>query len=158
MICYCRLVGGAGSVIGRGCRAGRREDGFALLSVLIALALLSTVGVALTAFGTIEYQTALNHRSATRSLLLADAGATHALALLRGPLSGYEYSWGVAIDPITGNIWAINYDDDPLLQIHYIPTPGTSLLLVAGHAGIIRPLTRPIKTVRVRRHERVLRP
>ncbi len=68
------------------------ESGFALVSVLVALALLTTIGVALTGMGTVEYRTALNHRSATRALLMADAGATHALALMRSQLSGYTYS------------------------------------------------------------------
>ena len=131
MICYCRLVGGAGSVIDPGCRAGRREDGFALLSVLIALALLATVGVALTAFGTIEYQTALNHRSATRSLLLADAGATHALALIRGPLSGYQYS-----DILEGSDGFFSTADDGVLDGYSLNAfdalPDTGMLMSDG--------------------------
>ncbi len=68
------------------------ESGFALVSVLVALALLTTIGVAVTGIGTVEYRTSLNHRSATRALLMADAGATHALALMRSQLSGYTYS------------------------------------------------------------------
>ncbi|MEE8520260.1 MAG: hypothetical protein V3S83_02800 [Gemmatimonadota bacterium] len=86
-----------------------QDRGFALVAVLIALALLATIGLALSVAGSVEYQTAVNHRSATRALLLADAGATHALALARGPLSEYEYGnilrgsddlWGSADDGI----------------------------------------------------------
>ena len=83
---------GVKSLAGSRSRNVARESGFALVAVLIALALLTTIGLALTSMGTVEYQTALNHRSATRALLLADAGATHALALMRGSLSDYEYS------------------------------------------------------------------
>ncbi len=67
------------------------ESGVALIAVLLAMALLTVIGAALTAVGVVEYRSSLNHRSATRALLLADAGATHALALMRGPLSGYSY-------------------------------------------------------------------
>ncbi|UCC74730.1 MAG: hypothetical protein JSV86_09320 [Gemmatimonadota bacterium] len=68
------------------------ESGMALLAVLLAMALLTAIGAALTAVGIVEFRAAKNHRSASRALLLADAGATHALALMRGPLSGYTYS------------------------------------------------------------------
>ncbi len=67
------------------------ESGVALIAVLLAMALLTAIGAALTAVGIVEFRTSMNHRSATRALLLADAGATHALALLRGPLNSYEY-------------------------------------------------------------------
>lgn len=67
------------------------ESGIALIAVLLAMALLTAIGAALTAVGIVEYRTSMNHRSATRALLLADAGATHALALLRGPLNSTTY-------------------------------------------------------------------
>ncbi|HSG82272.1 MAG TPA: hypothetical protein VLC48_08485, partial [Gemmatimonadota bacterium] len=68
------------------------DSGFALLAVLLAMGLLTAIGAALTAVGIVEYRTSHNHRSATRALLLADGGATHALALMRGPLAGYSYT------------------------------------------------------------------
>lgn len=68
------------------------ESGMALIAVLLSLALLTVVGTALAAIGVVEFRTSVNHRSSTRALLLADAGATHALALTRGPLAGYSYS------------------------------------------------------------------
>jgi hypothetical protein len=68
------------------------QRGIALVAVLLALGLLTVIGAALAAIGTIEYRASRNHRSATRALLLADAGGVHALALMRGPLSHLSYS------------------------------------------------------------------
>ena len=68
------------------------ESGIAFLAVLLAMALITVIGAALTAIGIVEYRTSINHRSATRALLLADAGGAHALALMRGPLSRFSYS------------------------------------------------------------------
>jgi hypothetical protein len=31
--------------------------------------------------------------------------------------TSYQYVWGLAIDPVTGNIWAIAFDDRPFMQI-----------------------------------------
>ncbi len=73
-------------------RAASSQSGIALLTVLLAMALLMAIGAALTAIGIVEFRTSLNHRSATRALLLADAGANHALALMRGQLSVYTYN------------------------------------------------------------------
>ncbi|UCC48440.1 MAG: hypothetical protein JSV41_13420 [Gemmatimonadota bacterium] len=71
-------------------RAG--EQGFALVAVLLAMALLTAIGAALTMVGVVDFRTSINHRSATQALLLADAGATHVLALMRGPLASRSYS------------------------------------------------------------------
>ncbi len=73
-------------------RLRSNESGMALLTVLLAMGLLTALGAALTAVGIVEFRAAKNHRSASRALLLADAGATHALALMRGPLAGYSYT------------------------------------------------------------------
>ncbi len=90
-------------------RTRSQDSGFALVSTLLALALLTTVGVSLLAMGTVEVKSSANHRSATRALLLADAAASHALALMRGPLNGSSYSeillgadgvWGTADDGV----------------------------------------------------------
>ncbi|NIR46076.1 MAG: hypothetical protein GWN99_16740 [Gemmatimonadetes bacterium] len=89
----------------------RNETGLALLAVLLAMALLTAIGAALTAVGIVEYRTSLNHRSATRALLLADGGATHALGLMRGPLAGYTYT-----DIILGADRTPNTADDGLLD------------------------------------------
>lgn len=67
------------------------ESGIALLAVMLAMTLLTAIGVALSAVGIVEFRSSINHRSATRALLLADAGATHAQALMRGPLGTLEY-------------------------------------------------------------------
>ncbi len=72
-------------------RVRNDEAGLALVAVLLSMAMLAVVGAALAAMGVVEFRTSVNHRSATRALLLADAGATHALALVRGPLSAYTY-------------------------------------------------------------------
>ncbi len=89
-----------------------RDDrsGIALLTVLLAMALLTVIGAALAAIGIVEYRKSLNHRSATRALLLADAGASHVLGLMRGPLSHFTYS-----DVIRGDDRAPNTEDDGVL-------------------------------------------
>ena len=86
------------------------ESGLALIAVLLAMALLTAIGAALTAVGIVEYRTSVNHRSATRALLLADAGATHALALMRGSLAGYSYT-----DVLLGDDGMADTEDDGLL-------------------------------------------
>ena len=86
------------------------ESGIALLAVLLAMGLLTIVGAAVTAVGIVEYRTSSNHRSATRALLLADGGANHALALMRGPMAGYSYT-----DVLLGADGIADTDDDGLL-------------------------------------------
>ena len=86
------------------------DSGFAVVSVLLALALLTTVGVALNSVGIIELRTSFNHRASTRAVLLADAGATHALALMRGPLSSHSYT-----DLLLGADSIPNTEDDGVL-------------------------------------------
>jgi hypothetical protein len=83
----------------------------ALLAVLLAMALLTGIGAALTAVGVVEYRSSRNHRSATRALLLADAGATHALALMRGPLAAYSYT-----DVLLGSDGQPDTEDDGVLR------------------------------------------
>jgi len=73
-------------------RVRNDESGIALIAVLLAMALLTVIGAALTAIGIVEFRTAINHRSATRALLFADAGVNHALGLMRGPLAELSYS------------------------------------------------------------------
>jgi hypothetical protein len=90
--------------------ARRNESGLALIAVLLAMAMLAAIGAALAAVGVVEFRTSINHRSATRALLLADAGATHALALVRGPLSGYSYG-----DLLMGSDGKANSADDGYL-------------------------------------------
>jgi hypothetical protein len=87
-----------------------RDNGFALVAVLLAMALLTAIGAALTAVGVVEYRISINHRSATQALLLADAGATHALALMRGPLAEYSYS-----EVLLGTDGLADTEDDGLL-------------------------------------------
>jgi hypothetical protein len=81
-----------------------------LIAVLLGMALLTVIGAALTAIGIVELRTAINHRSATRALLLADAGVNHALALMRGPLSDFTYS-----DIVRGDDGAPGTADDGVL-------------------------------------------
>ena len=89
------------------------ESGIALIAVLLAMALLTGIGAGLTAAGVIEFRTSVNHRSATRALLLADAGAVHAQALLRGPLNAYTYT-----DMLVGADGVPDTDDDGVLAGH----------------------------------------
>lgn len=100
----------------------RKQAGFALVTVLVALALVTTIGVALTGMGVVQYRTSVNHRSATRAVLMADAGATHVLALMRGPLAGLEYSqilagddgiWDTADDGVLTGFGLSAYDEVP---------------------------------------------
>lgn len=88
----------------------RAENGVALVSVLLALALMTAVGAAVLAVGSVDFQTSTNHRSATRALMHADAGLTHALALLRGPLSREQYT-----DLLLGDDGMPDTDDDGIL-------------------------------------------
>ncbi len=88
-------------------RLRSNESGMALLAVLLAMGLLTALGAALTAVGVVEFRAARNHRSASRALLLADAGATHALALMRGPLASYSYT-----DVLVGADGMEDTDDD----------------------------------------------
>ena len=92
-------------------RTRSQDSGFALVSTLLALALLTTVGVSLLALGTVEVKSSANHRSATRALLLADAGATHAAALMRGLLSVHEYT-----DILVGDDGVAGTADDGVLD------------------------------------------
>jgi len=43
-----------------------------------------------------------------------------------------EQVWGLSIDPVTDNIWVINYDDDTFLQITAVPVPEPSSLAMFG--------------------------
>jgi hypothetical protein len=85
------------------------ESGIALLTVLLAMGLITAIGAALTAVGIVEYRASANHRSATRALMLADAGATHALALLHGDMATHSYT-----DVLLGEDGAADTDDDGL--------------------------------------------
>ncbi len=109
----------------------RSSSGFALISVLLALALLTTIGIAVTSVGTVEVQSSHNHRSATQALLLADAGATHGLALMRGPLSDYTYS-----DVLRGSDGVASTADDGILSGFGLSAsdaaPDTGILLGDG--------------------------
>jgi hypothetical protein len=112
-------------------RARESESGIALLTVLLAMALLTVIGAAITSVGIVEFRTSINHRSATRALLLADAGATHALALMRGELSEYTYSDlllgpdGVADTGDDGELIGYGLGDSDLL-------PDTGVMLGGG--------------------------
>lgn len=87
------------------------RSAIALVAVLLVMALLTGIGAGLTAAGVVEFRTSMNHRSATQALLLADAGATHAQALLRGPLSGYTYT-----DLLLGADGVPGTEDDGILD------------------------------------------
>jgi hypothetical protein len=92
-------------------RVRSSESGIALIAVLLGMALLTVIGAALTAIGIVEFRTAINHRSATRALLLADAGVNHALGLMRGPLSDFSYS-----EIVRGDDGAPSTGDDGVLS------------------------------------------
>lgn len=107
------------------------QSGMALLAVLLAMALLTALGAALTAVGIVEFRAAKNHRSAARALLLADAGATHALALMRGPMAVYSYS-----DVLIGADGVADTEDDGIFSGYALDAadalPDTGILLGDG--------------------------
>ena len=107
------------------------ESGMALITVLLAIALLTAVGTAVVSAGVVEFRTSLNHRSATQALLLADAGATHGLALLRGALGHYTYT-----DVLLGADGVPDTDDDGVLMGFGLAAsyelPDTGVLLAGG--------------------------
>ena len=55
-------------------------------------------------------------------------------------VSGYDDAWGLSIDPVTDNIWLINYNDDPLLQITAtataVPEPSSIAMFGIGALGL----------------------
>jgi hypothetical protein len=107
------------------------ESGIALLAVLLAMTLLTAIGVAISAVGIVELRSSINHRSATRALLLADAGATHAQALLRGPLAARTYS-----EVLLGDDGVGNTPDDGVYMGFGLPVteqiPDTGVMLEDG--------------------------
>ncbi len=107
------------------------KSGFALITVLLAMALLTGIGAGLTAVGVVEFRTSVNHRSATQALLLADAGAIHAQALLRGALGEYTYT-----DVLLGPDGAPNTADDGVMMGFGLAVsdelPDTGILLTGG--------------------------
>ena len=107
------------------------KSGFALITVLLAMALLTGIGAGLTAVGVVEFRTSVNHRSATQALLLADAGAIHAQALLRGALGEYTYT-----DVLLGPDGAPNTADDGVMMGFGLAAsdelPDTGILLTGG--------------------------
>lgn len=107
------------------------EAGIALLAVLLAMALLTAVGVALSVVGIVEFRSSINHRSATRALLLADAGATHAQALLRGPLATRTYT-----EVLLGSDGVASTADDGIYMGFGLPVtdqlPDTGVMLEDG--------------------------
>ena len=54
-------------------------------------------------------------------------------------VTGYDWAWGLSIDPVTDNIWVINYNDDSLLQITAaaVPEPATAAMVLLGAGGLI---------------------
>ncbi len=75
----------------RGGRA-RRRAGFALPSALLALALMSVLAIGIHSMSSVQNTSVKNREAAARALLLAEAGAVHAAAVLRDTLSMYDYS------------------------------------------------------------------
>ena len=114
------------------------DSGFALIAVLLAMALLTGIGAGLTAIGVVEFRTSLNHRSATRALLMADAGQTHALAIMRGMAGAYSYS-----DVLVGADGTGDTDDDGLL----IGYPGLAEVDAIADTGVLLPGGRYFVTI-----------
>ena len=54
-------------------------------------------------------------------------------------VSGYDDAWGLSIDPVTDNIWVINYGDDTLLQITAtaVPEPSSIAMFGIGALGLL---------------------
>lgn len=117
-------------------RVGSEESGIALITVLLAMALLTVIGATLTAIGIVELRSAINHRSATRALLLADAGVNHALALMRGPLAEFSYS-----EVVRGDDGTPGTGDDGVLMGFGVGAideiPDTGVVLGAGRYFVV---------------------
>ncbi|NIR46077.1 MAG: hypothetical protein GWN99_16745 [Gemmatimonadetes bacterium] len=113
------------------CPYRESESGIALIAVLLAMALITVIGAALTAVGVVEYRASINHRSASQALQLADAGAIHALAAMRGPLSQLSYS-----DLLRGHDGLAGTADDGVLDgfglDEFDALPDTGVLLGGG--------------------------
>ncbi len=70
----------------------RHDDrGIALFAVLLGLGLLTTVAAAVLAVGVIEYRTSRDYLAATQARLVADAGVSHAIAVVGGPLATRDF-------------------------------------------------------------------
>lgn len=67
------------------------DAGIALLAVLLGLALLGTVAAAVVAIGIVEYRASRDYLAATKATLVAEAGVSHAVAVVAGPLKSRDF-------------------------------------------------------------------
>ena len=70
----------------------RRRRGLALPSALLALTLMSVLAIGIHSMSAVQNTSVKNREAAARALLLAEAGAVHAGAVLRDTLRMYDYS------------------------------------------------------------------
>lgn len=102
------------------------QKGVALISVLLALLLITLLGVALNAFGILNLSVATNDRESASAFFIADAGASHARQIFMRAAPGnfdpfLQFGNGVACDgdELSGGLPA------PLVATDAIPTPAT---------------------------------
>lgn len=69
-----------------------RQDGMALLTAMVGLLMITVLGIALTSVGMVATTAATNDRENVEALAIADAGMTHAKALLLNQvwINGYD--------------------------------------------------------------------
>ena len=70
----------------------RRRAGLALPSALMGLALISVLAIGIHSMSSVQNTSMKNRESATRALLLAEAGAAHAQAIIRDTLRMHDYT------------------------------------------------------------------
>lgn len=73
-------------------RGAARRRGLALPSALLGLALISVLAIGIHTMNNLQNTTIKNRESSVRALLIAEAGAAHAAAVIRDTLRMYDYS------------------------------------------------------------------
>jgi hypothetical protein len=87
---------------------GRREDGFALVLALLAILLLTVLGLALATTTSMEMQIAANYRWEQQALYNAEAGAEVAKSLLR------TVDWSTVLPAARAGSWPLPAAGSPL--------------------------------------------
>ena len=109
-----------------------REGGMALVTAMVTLLMVTVLGVALTSIGLVSVTVATNDRENVEALAIADAGITHARALLLNQV------WLNGYDPLlaSGDGTACNLDEfatEPVGASSPYP-PSAELIPAAGRA------------------------
>jgi hypothetical protein len=115
------------------------NSGIALFAVLLGLGLLGTVAAAVLAVGIIEYRTSRDYLAATKARLVADAGVSHAIAVMGGPLAMRDFDEILvgADGTETGNgAYCGTTDPQPTLDTQAQGAPTGSQCMIAGDTTV----------------------